>query len=77
MPRAPKSRDPPAHLYDVVADPAEKHNLYLKHPEIVHRLMLTLQTVQVEEGHRPEGIEQPNGKLTTDQLNALFRQGSK
>ena len=69
--------DPPAQLYDVAADPAEKHNLYAKHPEIVHQLMLTLQKIQAEEGYKPDRPEQPKEQLTIDQLNALFREGAK
>lgn len=74
---APKPGDPPAQLYDVAADPAEKHNLYAKHPEIVHQLMLTLQKIQAEEGYKPDRPEQPKEQLTIDQLNALFREGAK
>lgn len=74
---APKRGDPPAQLYDVVADPGEKHNLYVKNPEIVHRLMLTLVTIRAEEGYKPDSPEQQKEQITIQQLNALLREESK
>ena len=72
---APKPGDPPAQLYDVVADPGEKNNLYTKHPEIVHALWLTMQKIQEEEGYKPVKLEQADKTLTMDELNALFKRG--
>ncbi len=74
---APKPGDPPAQLYDVVADPGEQNNLYTKHPEIVHALWLTLEKIKSEEGYKPVKLEQPDKALTMEELNALFKRGKR
>ena len=74
---APKPSDPPAQLYDVVADPAEEYNLYTKHPEIVQRQLLTMQKIQFEEGYKPNRPEQLEEQLNIKQLNTLLRGESK
>ena len=74
---APKPGDPPAQLYDVVADPGEQNNLYTKHPEIVHALWLTLRKIKSEEGYKPVKLEQPGKALTMEELNALFKRGKR
>jgi arylsulfatase A-like enzyme len=40
--RVPARGDPPARLYDVVADPQEKRNVYAAHPEVVAELTAIL-----------------------------------
>ena len=74
---APKPGDPPAQLYDVVADPGEKNNLYTKHPEIVHALWVTLQKIQAEEGYKPVKLEQIDAPLTRKQLDKLFSENKQ
>ena len=73
----PKLGASPAQLYDFVAHRADTHELYVKYPEIVDRLMLKLKKTQAEEGHRPERLEQPNEQLTIDQLSALSLAGAR
>ncbi|MDG2127715.1 MAG: arylsulfatase [Fuerstiella sp.] len=68
----PKPDAPPAQLYNMEEDLGEANNLYLKHPEIVHRLKATLEKVKADESYNPIELEQPKGKLTIEQLNALF-----
>ena len=74
---APKPGDPPAQLYNLEEDLGEANNLYLKHPEIVHRLKVGLEKIKANENHNLTALEQPKEKLTIEQLNALFSQRSK
>lgn len=41
---------PPFQLYDLSADPSEKNNLAVAHPEIVRRLGLQLRTIIERDG---------------------------
>jgi arylsulfatase A len=68
----PKPGDPPGQLYNLDEDLAETNNLYLKHPEIVHRLMAGLEKIKADENYNPTKLQQPKEKLTIEQLNALF-----
>ena len=53
-------------------DLGEAENLYLKHPEIVHRLKTTLERIKADENYKPTELEQPEDLLSFEQLNALF-----
>ncbi|MEO2016352.1 MAG: arylsulfatase [Fuerstiella sp.] len=68
----PKPGDPPAQLYNLEEDLGEANNLYLKHPEIVHRLKVGLERIKADENYNPTALEQPKDALTIEQLNALF-----
>ncbi len=69
----PKPGDPPAQLYNLEEDLGEANNLYLKHPDIVHRLKVGLEKIKADENYNPTTLKQPKEKLTIEQLNALFR----
>lgn len=49
----PKPGGPRGQLYNIARDPAEKENLWLKHPEIVARLTALLEKYQREGRSRP------------------------
>ena len=68
----PKAGDPPAQLYNMEEDLGEANNLYLKHPEVVHRMKTTLEKIKANENYRPTELEQPEEELTIGQLNGLF-----
>ncbi len=68
----PKPGDPPAQLYNLEEDLGEANNLYLTHPEIVHRLKVGLEKIKVDENYNPGALEQPKETLNLEQLNALF-----
>lgn len=44
---------PTGQLYDLAADPCERHNLYQKRPEIVHHLSELLETYRKQGYTRP------------------------
>jgi arylsulfatase A-like enzyme len=69
----PKPGDPPAQLYNLEEDLGEANNLYLQHPEIVHRLKLELEKIKADEDYNPTALEQSKEKLNIEQLNALFK----
>ena len=48
-----------AQLYNVDADLGEANNLYMKHPEIVHRLKAGLEKIKTDENYNPTALEQP------------------
>ena len=50
---APKPGGPEGQLYDLAADPAEKHNLWLERPADVARLKTVLETIRTEGRSRP------------------------
>ena len=49
----------PAQLYDMEADPGERHNLYESHPEVFQRLLAQLES-DVKRGRSTEGPDQKN-----------------
>jgi len=49
----PKPGDAPGQLYNILKDPAEAGNVYLKHPEIVARLTALLEKYQRDGRSRP------------------------
>ena len=57
--QARKQGLPPVQLYDMAADPRERHNLQAKHPEIVRDLTAELRRI-VEAGRSTPGPDQPN-----------------
>ncbi|TWU32238.1 hypothetical protein [Novipirellula artificiosorum] len=53
-------RSPPIdELYDMEADPGERHNLYESHPEVFQRLLALLES-DVNRGRSTEGPDQKN-----------------
>ena len=46
-------------LYDMEADPGERHNLYESHPEVFQRLLAQLES-DVKRGRSTEGPDQKN-----------------
>ncbi len=68
----PNPGDPPAQLYNLEEDLGETNNLYMQHPEIVHRLKVGLEKIKADENYNPTALEQPDETLTIEQLNALF-----
>jgi arylsulfatase A-like enzyme len=44
----PGPGDPPGQLYNLAADPAERNNLWAKHPEIVARLTTRMKEIAAE-----------------------------
>jgi len=40
-------------------DLGEANNLYLKHPEVVHRLKATLEKIKADENYKPTELERP------------------
>jgi len=72
----PKPGDPPAQLYNLEEDLGERNNLYLKHPEIVHRLKVGLEKIKADENYNPTALEQPKQSATDRQArgkpNVLF-----
>ncbi|MEX0775829.1 MAG: arylsulfatase [Phycisphaeraceae bacterium] len=57
-PGAARDNQPPGQLYDLAADPSQTTNLYVKHPEIVARLLAALEKI-VADGRSTPG---PAGK---------------
>jgi arylsulfatase A len=50
---------PPVQLYDLEADPGERNNLQEEHPQLVARLIATLEE-QIRRGRSTPGLEQAN-----------------
>jgi len=49
----------------------------VQHPEIVHRLKLTLEKIKADENYSPTALEQPEESLSLEQLNMLFRRANR
>lgn len=52
---APGPGDPAGQLYDLVADPAEKNNLFAEKPQLVEQLLAEMRRI-TERGHRPGAV---------------------
>ena len=48
----PEPGGPTGQLYNLASDPAEEHNVYLEHPDVVARLKNRMQQIQAADSHR-------------------------
>ena len=48
----PEHGGPTGQLYNLASDPAEEHNVYLEHPDVVARLKNRMQQIQAADSHR-------------------------
>ncbi len=67
-----KAKAPEAQLYDMEADPAEKHNLYLEKPDVAKRLLVQLKA-DVANGRSVQGPKSKND-VPLDRIN-LWKSG--
>ncbi len=63
-----------AQLYDMTADPGEKHNLYNSHPELAQRLLAQLQS-DVKRGRSTDGPELSNDVPVKLKMSGLSKKG--